>query len=180
MLFMGLIDFIKSFFRCEKGNESTEIVSSHPIEQVLTPQEVSSVSEEIINLKNIKEMKTSELMMKFLKEQGFMPETLDNGNIVFKYQMRTFLYIENDEDASFFQLAMPAIFDVTEDNRDAALDATNFVNKSLKVAKAVVFDDSVWLFTECLLDSSPELDDIVPRFLDILQGAQHEFYKQLQ
>jgi len=118
-------------------------------------------------------------MMKFLKEQGLMPETLDNGNIVFKYQMRTFMYIENDEDSSFFQLSLPGIFDVTEDNREAALEAANQVTKSLKVAKAIVTDSEVWLLIECLLDSTPELEDIVPRFLDILMGAQQEFYNQI-
>ena len=109
-----------------------------------------------------------------------MPETLDNGNIVFKYQMATFLYIENDEDPSFFQLSMPGIFDVTDDNRDAVLIAANQVNKSYKVAKVIVTNDDVWILTECMLDSTPELDDIVPRFLDILSGARREFYEQIQ
>ena len=124
-------------------------------------------------------MKTSELMMQFLKKEGLMPEVIDNNNIIFKYQMRTFMYVENDEDASFFQLMMPAIYDVTDDNRDAVLVAANNITKGYKIVKCVVMDDNVWLSAETLLDSSPQLEDIVPRFLELLINVQQAFYNEI-
>lgn len=124
-------------------------------------------------------MKTSELMMQFLKKEGLMPEVMDNNNIIFKYQMRTFMYVENDEDASFFQLMMPAIYDVTDDNRDAVLVAANNITKGYKIVKCVVMDDNVWLSAETLLDSSPQLEDIVPRFLELLINVQQAFYNEV-
>lgn len=124
-------------------------------------------------------MKTSELMMQFLKKEGLMPEVMDNNNIIFKYQMRTFMYVENDEDASFFQLMMPAIYDVTDDNRDAVLVAANNITKGYKIVKCVVMDDNVWLSAETLLDSSPQLEDIVPRFLELLINVQQAFYNEI-
>ena len=56
-------------------------------------------------------MKTTEMVMNFLKEQGFCPQIdEDNGNIIFKYQMRTFVFINNDDDDDeFFQLAIPSV-----------------------------------------------------------------------
>lgn len=124
-------------------------------------------------------MKTSELMMQFLKKEGLMPEVMDNNNIIFKYQMRTFMYVENDEDASFFQLMMPAIYDVTDDNRDAVLVAANNITKGYKIVKCVVMDNDVWLSAETLLDSSPQLEDIVPRFLELLINVQQAFYNEV-
>ena len=124
-------------------------------------------------------MKTSELMMQFLKKEGLMPEVMDNNNIIFKYQMRTFMYVENDEDASFFQLMMPAIYDVTDDNRDAVLVAANNITKGYKIVKCVVMDDNVWLSAETLLDSSPQIEDIVPRFLELLINVQQAFYNEI-
>lgn len=124
-------------------------------------------------------MKTSELMMQFLKKEGLMPEVMDNNNIIFKYQMRTFMYVENDEDASFFQLMMPAIYDVTDDNRDAVLVAANNITKGYKIVKCVVMDNDVWLSAETLLDSSPQLEDIVPRFLELLINVQQAFYNEI-
>ena len=43
-------------------------------------------------------MKTSESVLEFLRTQGFCPEVDEHGGIIFKYQMATFLFINNDED----------------------------------------------------------------------------------
>lgn len=124
--------------------------------------------------------KTSERVLEFLRQQGFCPEIdPDNGNILFKYQMRNFIYINNDEDEDFFQLALPAIFDVTEDNRELVLEAANKTNFNIKVIKCCIIQDNVWVFFENLLDSTPEVSDIIPRALAILQGAQQQFYQNI-
>lgn len=125
-------------------------------------------------------MKTTEMVMNFLRQQGFCPEVdEDNGNILFKYQMANFLFVNNDEDEEFFQLLMPGIYDVTDDNRDMVLEAANKVNHSIKVVKACVINDNVWLFFENLLDHTPEVEDIIPRALAILQGARQHFYQEI-
>lgn len=125
-------------------------------------------------------MKTSERVLQFLKEQGFCPKVDADGDIFFKCQMRTFLFKNHDEDEEYFQLALPGIYDVTEDNRDVVLEATNRVTSMMKVAKTIVTNDSVWVLFEILLDSTPEVSDIIPRALAILVGAQEEFYKQIR
>lgn len=126
-------------------------------------------------------MKTTEMVMNFLKEQGFTPQVdEDNGNILFKYQMCTFIFFNNDEDEEFFQLAFPGIFDVTEDNREMVLEAANKVNSSMKVAKVIVPNDSVWVLFEVILDKSPEVGSIIERGLNILQHTRQEFYEVLQ
>lgn len=125
-------------------------------------------------------MSTTEMVLDFLRKQGFCPEVDENnGNILFKYQMAGFLYINNDEDKEFFQLIMPNICDVTEENRELILEAANSNNQGIKVVKTCVFNDSVWLFFENFLDSSPDISDILPRALNALQGARQEFYKLL-
>lgn len=126
-------------------------------------------------------MKTTEMVMNFLKEQGFTPQVdEDNGNILFKYQMSTFIFFNNDEDEEFFQLAFPGIFDVTEDNREMVLEAANKVNSAMKVAKVIVPNDSVWVLFEVILDKSPEVGSIIERGLNILQHTRQEFYEVLQ
>ncbi len=124
-------------------------------------------------------MKTTERVLEFLKTQGFCPEVDEHGGIIFKYQMATFLFINNDEDEEFFQLAMPHIYQVTDDNRDIVLEAANKTNTSMKVAKISVMDDSVWAFFEILLDQSPDVKDIIPRALNILMGARQTLYENL-
>lgn len=125
-------------------------------------------------------MKTSEMVLNFLRQQGFCPEIdQDNGNIIFKFQMANFLFINNDEDEEFFQLIMPGIYDVTEDQREIIMETANKVNHSIKVVKACILRDSVWLFFEILLDHTPDVEDIIPRALSILQGARQHFYQEL-
>ena len=125
-------------------------------------------------------MKTSELLMDYLKKQGLGPERDNDNDIIFKYQMRTFIYFNNDDDDDlFFRLSMPGIYDVTDDNRLAVLEAINEVNKMVKVVKLLIPRDDVWVNTEILLDTTPVMDDFVPRLLNILMGAQKEFYEQI-
>lgn len=171
---MGLLDLIKSVLGFSSYKEIQESNDKENKSQ-LSPEEVHKSPMDSTNLIKTNSMKTSELMLKFLKEQGFMPEKLDNGWISFKYQMRTFLYLENDEDAEFFQLAMPGICEVTEDNRAAALEAANKISCNFKAVKAIVTDDNVWLMCENFLDSTPVLEDMVPRMLNGLMHAYSEF-----
>ena len=127
-------------------------------------------------------MKTSEMVLEFLKKEGFLPEVdADDGSIWFKYQMMTYLFMNNDDDEKeFFQLVMPNIYEVTEDNRDMVLEAANKVNKTMKVAKSCIINNDVWLIYEAILDSSPEIEEIMPRALRILQSARTEFYEEIE
>jgi hypothetical protein len=124
-------------------------------------------------------MKTSEMVFEYLKNQGLMPRIDDDNDIIFKYQMLTFIYFNNDEDEMFFRLALPGIFDVTDENRVTVLEAMNEVNKGMKVAKAYIPREDVWLATEIMMDSTPVLGDMVPRLLNILLHSREEFYKQI-
>lgn len=125
-------------------------------------------------------MKTTERVLEFLRKQGFCPDVdSDNGNIYFKYQMRSFIFFNNDDDEEFFQLALPGIFDVTEENRELVLEAANTVNSNYKVIKCCIIGDSVWILFENMLDSTPEVSDIVPRALNILMGGQNDFYQKM-
>ena len=110
-----------------------------------------------------------------------MPQYDERGNIEFKYQMRNFLFFVNDDDAQFFQLTMPSIFEVTDDNRLAALEAMNQINDNTKVIKLTVTKSGyVWESTEIMLDSTPELDDVFPRLLNILLNTQQKFYDLME
>jgi len=124
-------------------------------------------------------MSAKDLVLDFLRKEGFLPEVDENGNVVFKYQMTTFVFFVDENDEGFFQLAMPHIYDVTEDNRELVLEAANRVNQSLKVMKACVVDNSVWLMFEILLDATPDVKDIMPRALSILMGSRQAFYQEL-
>ncbi len=124
-------------------------------------------------------MSTNNSVFTFLKSEGLMPEETEFG-ITFKYQMCNFIIIKDDDDQSFVHIAMPGIYDVTEDTLFDVLMACNEVNKSIKVAKVVANDDNVWIMYELVLDSSPVYDDVIPRGLQTLMSARNVFYQKLK
>ena len=112
-------------------------------------------------------MTTQEMIFDYLKVQGLVPEYDEDKDIRFKYQMRNFVVSNYPDDRQFLQIMMPFIFDVTAENRVAALEA-------------VVMGEGVFLMTEVLLDETPEPSVMVPRMLDMLVGAQQSFYDTLR
>ena len=133
-------------------------------------------------------MDLNKLMMEFLAEEGFRPHETPFG-IAFKSEGLNFLYFKDEEDEQYFRLMMPAIFVVTEDNEDTVLSVMNDVNGTIKVVKLYTMDiededgkseKSVWAAFEILADTTPELNDIVPRAIALLRGARIAFLAKLE
>ena len=128
------------------------------------------------------------MMMEFLAEEGFRPHETEFG-IAFKSEGINFLYFKDEDDEQYFRLMMPAIFVVTEDNEDTVLSVMNDVNGTIKVVKLYTMDiededgkseKSVWAAFEILADTTPELNDIVPRAIALLRGARIAFLAKLE
>ena len=133
-------------------------------------------------------MDLNKLMMDYLAEEGFRPHETPFG-IAFKNEGINYLYFKDPEDEQYFRLMMPAVFVVTEDNEDMVLKAMNDVNGNIKVVKLYTMDmedeegkkeTSVWVAFEILADTTPELGDIVPRAINLLQGARIAFLANLE
>jgi hypothetical protein len=126
-------------------------------------------------------MNTSEMVFEYLKKNGLSPTYYNDNTVIFKYQMATFIYVIDNNDVSFFRIEMPEIYDVTEDNRIAVLEAINEVTNTAKVAKAYIptsgGNRNVALSTEILIDGTPVLEDIIPRLLQLLMDTREYFYK---
>ena len=125
-------------------------------------------------------MNLKELMLNYLREEGFCPKEEEYG-LVFKCEGLNFIFFYDEDDDQYFRLMMPGIFDVTEENFPAVLLAMNNVNSEMKVVKAYTPErDSVWLGFEGLVDSTPVLSDFVPRGIKMLRAAQRKFYEAIQ
>lgn len=125
-------------------------------------------------------MNLKEMMKQYLQEEGYCPKDEEYG-LAFKCEGRNFLFLYDEDDEQFFRLMMPAIYDVTEENLPAVLAALNKVNSDMKVVKVYTsYGDSVWVGFEVIVDSTPVLDDFVPRGLKMLRAAQMKFYEAIQ
>ena len=126
-------------------------------------------------------MAKMEEIINYLQNEGLMPKKDEDGDIVFKYQMKNFIIFDTTDDEQYLQIALPGIYDVTEENLVEVLAACYSVNRGIKVAKAIITGDnkSVWVVYESMLDTTPVYDDIVPRSLEILMAAQKSFYETI-
>ena len=124
-------------------------------------------------------MKTVEKVFEALKNEGLVP-VMENFGISFKFQMTNYVYMEDENDESFFNLLIPNIYDVSEENELEVLRAINNVNNSMKVAKLVISNDSVWVCFENLLDKEHTMEDLVPVAVSTLYQARQRFYAALK
>lgn len=122
---------------------------------------------------------TKEDIGKYLASEGLQPQERDFG-YYFRYQMRNFFIEYDQEDEQYLRVIMPGIYEVDENNLVDVLTAANVVDRDRKVVKCFVLDEDVHVATELLIDATPNLEDIVPRALGMLLGAQECFNKALK
>ena len=131
-------------------------------------------------------MNAKTLVSKYLKAQGVVPKKNDLG-LNFTYEGWNFLLWNDADDPLFFRLILPGVFDVTDDNFAEAIMACNNVNWKYKVVKAVLyeFEDehdkgaSVWMCYEQVLDTTPKVEELMPRAVHSLIAAAEAFTKEM-
>ena len=72
-------------------------------------------------------MKTVDKAFEILRNEGFVPKQEEFG-ISFKYQMATVLMLDNENDENFFNMVVPYIYEVDEENELDVLRAVNKIN----------------------------------------------------
>lgn len=115
-------------------------------------------------------MITSNLVKDWLSNEGYKYDVDSDGDIRFKYQGRTYFCTSDNQDEQFFRIIMPGIYEV-ENNRVKVLEAINTVTRDIKVLKAFLVEDSLWLAIEMFVDSSPEVEDFMDRCLTIIDAG---------
>ena len=131
-------------------------------------------------------MKAKQLVSKYLKSIGVTAAKNDLG-LNFTYEGWNFLLWADADDPMFFRLILPGVFDVTDDNYAEALMACNNVNWNFKVVKAVLYEyedihesgASVWMCFEQVLDTTPQIEELIPRAVHSLIAAAEAFTKEV-
>lgn len=131
-------------------------------------------------------MNAKTLVSRYLKEKGVAPQKNDLG-LNFTYEGWNFLLWNDADDPMFFRLILPGVFDVTDENFARAIMACNNVNWRYKVVKAVLyeFEDgkekgaSVWMCYEQVLDTTPQIEALLPHAVHSLIAAAEAFGKEM-
>ncbi len=102
---------------------------------------------------------------------GFLLEEMEGFGYGFSYEGINYLYMPNDDDEDFLNLAIPAILEVTEDNTHAALMLMDKLNSTLKYVKANRLGDSIWLFYERELYGGEDFEKLLSSMILHLEAG---------
>lgn len=131
-----------------------------------------------MDLKNQKDMK-KEKVLDILYQLGFQPEQLDDDfGYQFEYEGLTLLY-SPEEDSQTLNLMVPAIFRVTEENKEAVLAAMVGLCGKMKFVQPALYGNSVWLNYQHYLGEQEPTEDLLEHMIKLLGVSTYQFNKIL-
>ena len=89
-----------------------------------------------------------EQILEAFRDLGFKLEEDEGMGYCFNYEGLNLLYMYNENDDEFLNIALPGIVDVEEDNMLQICALLEKINSTLKYIKAYILGNSVWLFYE--------------------------------
>ena len=89
-----------------------------------------------------------EKILEAFRELGFKLEEEEGMGYFFNYEGLNLLYMYNESDEEFLNIAIPGIVEVEEDRMLQICALLEKINSTLKYIKAYMVGNSVWLFYE--------------------------------
>lgn len=100
--------------------------------------------------------------------------SVDEKFITFKHNNWNILLI-SDDDPYYFRLVLPRLITLTDDNANALMKKALSLSGEYKVAKAVAFQNDIWLlFEEILSDYDFKNTELFDRAITILSNFAKE------
>ena len=89
-----------------------------------------------------------EKILEAFRDLGFKLEEEEGMGYCFNYEGLNLLYMYNENDEEFLNIALPGIVEVEEDNMLQRCALLEKIISTLKYIKAYILGNSVWLFYE--------------------------------
>ena len=89
-----------------------------------------------------------EKILEAFRELGFKLEEEEGMGYCFNYEGLNLMYMYNESDEEFLNIALPGIVEVEEDKMLQICALLEKINSTLKYIKAYMLGNSVWLFYE--------------------------------
>ena len=89
-----------------------------------------------------------EKILEAFRELGFKLEEEEGMGYCFNYEGMNLLYMYNENDEEFLNIALPGIVEVEDDKMLQICALLEKINSTLKYIKAYMLGNSVWLFYE--------------------------------
>ena len=83
-------------------------------------------------------MNKKELIIHDLEKKGYKPEIDDDGDIIFRYQMKDIVVYTGDEEDSYVTVLFPQFYEIVDGEETLVLATCNSLTRKLKLAKVFV------------------------------------------
>lgn len=119
-----------------------------------------------------------EQVLKALSALGFIPEEIEGFGYRFDYEGLTLIYSEDDEDSKCVTLIAPDVFDISEDNRTAVLEAmVKLCGKMKYVQPHIMFENQVWLNYLYYTNDNEVTAALIEHMIRVLAFSTIKFHK---
>ena len=102
---------------------------------------------------------------------GFEMDDLEGLGYGFQYEGKNYLYMPNESDEDFLNIALPAVLDIDDESNVAFYQLMDKLNGTLKYVKANKLNDSMWLFYERELFGGENLEQLISRMILHLEAG---------
>ena len=102
---------------------------------------------------------------------GFNLEDNESLGYHFYYEGINFLYMYNEDDEEFLNIAVPGIYDLEDDNKENYEALKEKINSIIKYDKAYTLGKGLWLFYERDLLGNEDLEEVIRHMILHLAAA---------
>ena len=112
-----------------------------------------------------------EQVLDTLKELGFEVEEAEGLGYVFEYEGLNYVYMHNPNDENFLNIALPAVMEYDEKDRETFFELMDQINSTLMYIKAYVNNGDMWLFYERELMGDEDMMPLLRRMILRLEAG---------
>lgn len=104
-----------------------------------------------------------------LSALGFIPKEIEGFGYRIEYEGLTIIYTVDDEEAKCITLTAPDVFDISDDNRTAVLEAmAKLCGKMKYVQPHIMFENQVWLNYQHYLGKNEVTQELIEHMVHVL------------
>lgn len=112
-----------------------------------------------------------EKILEAFRDLGFKLEEEEGMGYCFNYEGLNLLYMYNESDEEFLNIALPGIVEVEEERMLQICALLEKINSTLKYVKTYMLGNSVWLFYERELFGEEDLMTVISRMILHLEAG---------
>lgn len=117
-----------------------------------------------------------EVIMEYLREEGYVPKIDDDGDVMFKCEGRTYYVILDASDEQFYRLVFPNFWSIDDDaERSGVVAAAQAATAKTKVAKVFPVKDDTWASIELFLPNPESFTQVFSRSMSALRAVVQSF-----